>query len=80
MTRAISLQIDNSIFEETQEILLANRKPRNRYINEALSYYNHIQKRILLEKTLLKESKAVYASSLEVLKDFERIDDELQAI
>jgi len=75
--KTISLKIDQLIFEETEEILSINRKPRNRYINEALNYYNHIQKRRLLEKTLLGESKAVYASSKEVLKEFENIDNEL---
>ena len=76
--KTISLEIDELILEETESILLRNRKPRNRYINEALSYYNnHIQKRILLEKVLLQESRAVYASSLEVLKEFESIEDEL---
>jgi len=75
--RTLSLKLEELIFEETEEILLTNKKPRNRYINEALNYYNRIQKRLLLEKSLLEESKAVYASSLEVLKEFEDIDNEL---
>ena len=33
-------------------------------------YNSHVQKRLLLEKVLQKESKAVHASSMEVLKDF----------
>ena len=33
--------------------------------------------RLSLEKILQNESKAVYASSMEVLKEFECIDDEL---
>ena len=75
--KTISLEIDDLIFEETESILSSSRKPQNVYINEALSYYNnHIQKKILLEKILLQESKAVYASSLEVLKEFESIEDE----
>ena len=41
------------------------------------SYCNHIQKRLLLEKVLGQESKAVHASSLEVLKEFESIEDGL---
>ena len=72
--RTISLKIDESIFDETEKILLESKKPRNRYINEALSYYNKIQKRLVLEKTLKKESKAVSKSSMEVLKEFENID------
>ena len=75
--KAISLKIDEWVFNETEKILLANKKPRNRYINEALCYYNNLQKKIFLEKMLQKESKAVAASSAEVLKEFECIDDEL---
>ena len=40
MVKTISLEIDELIFEETESILLSSRKPHNRYINEALSYYN----------------------------------------
>jgi len=48
--------------------------------NVVLNYYNRIQKRLLLEKSLLEESKAVYSSSLEVLKEFEDIDNEVEQI
>ena len=69
--KTISLKIDNLIFEETEKILSKNKKPINRYINEALDYYNQIQKRILLEKTLKKESDLVKVESISILKDFE---------
>jgi len=79
--RTISLKIDDVIFEMTEEILSKNKQARNRYINEALNYYNKIQKRSLIEKTLKKESKAVQCSSMEVLKEFENIDNyDLQTI
>jgi len=78
--RAISLKMDNFVFEETEKILLNSSKPRNRYINEAVEYYNGIQKRLMLERILRKESQAVEVSSMEVLKEFESIDDELQTI
>jgi len=48
--KTVSLKIDDLIFEETEKILAKNRKPRNRYINDALEYYNRVQKRLLLEK------------------------------
>jgi hypothetical protein len=73
----ISLEIDELVFEETEKIPLTSNKPRNGYVNGTL---NHIQKRLLLEKILQKESKAVYVSSMEVLKEFESIDNELQTI
>jgi len=41
---------------------------------------SRVQKRLLLEKMLQEESKAVHASSMEILKDFESIDYELQTV
>lgn len=70
----ISLKIDESIFKETEQILSRIKKPRNRYINEALEFYNRIQKRRILESKLKKESVLVGDESLSVLKDFEEID------
>jgi mannose-1-phosphate guanylyltransferase len=78
--RTLSLKMDELVFEETEKILLTGKKPRNRYINDAVKYYNNIQKKILLEKVLRNESQTVMASSLEVLKEFENIDYELQTI
>ena len=46
-------------------------KSINKYINGALDYYNQVQKRILLEKTLKKESELVKEESISVLKEFE---------
>ncbi len=70
----ISLKIDDSIFRETEKILSGINKPRNRYINEAIEYYNRIQKRLLLEKQLRKESEQVKDDSIKVLKEFEEVD------
>jgi len=70
----VSLKIDDSIFRETEKILSKIKKPRNRYINEALNYYNRLQRRLILEKKLQKESELVKNDSMSVLKDFEEID------
>ncbi|MEE4286736.1 MAG: hypothetical protein V2I31_11315 [Mariniphaga sp.] len=72
--KTVSLKIDDSIFGETEKILSKIKKPRNRYINDAIEYYNRIQKRALIEEKLKKESDLVKADSMEVLKDFEEID------
>ena len=76
----ISLKIDDSIFGETERILALMKKPRNRYINEAIKYYNKLQRRLIIEKRLRKESKLVKQDSMEVLKDFERMDHESESI
>ena len=70
----VSLKIDDSIFGETEKILSKIKKPRNRYINEAIDYYNRLQKRLLLENKLRKESDMVKEDSMSVLKEFEEID------
>ena len=70
----VSLKIDDSIFGETEKILSRINKPRNRYINEAIDYYNRLQRRLLLEKRLKTESELVKNDSLTVLKEFEEVD------
>ncbi|MDP2684504.1 MAG: hypothetical protein Q8P20_05630 [bacterium] len=72
--KTVSLKIDDSIFGDTERILSRIKKPRNRYINEALDYYNRIQRRMLLEKKLKSESEIVKMDSMTVLKDFEEIE------
>lgn len=72
--KTVSLKIDESIFGETEKILALIKKPRNRYINEAIDFYNKIQRKQILEKKLEKESALVKADSMSVLKDFEEID------
>ena len=71
--KTVSLKIDESIFGETEKILTIIKRPRNRYINEAIDYYNKFQKRMILEKKLMQESKLVSQDSLAVLSDFEKI-------
>lgn len=72
--KTVSLKIEEAIFEETEKILSKIKKPRNRYINEAIAFYNKQQKRNMLEKRLKKESEMVQEESMNVLKDFESID------
>jgi len=72
--KTVSLKIDDSIFVETEKILSKIKKPRNRYINEAIDYYNRFQKRLILEKRLKKESEVVKIDSRSILKEFEEID------
>ena len=72
--KTVSLKIDDSIFGETEKILSKINKPRNRYINDAIGYYNRTQNRAIIEKKLKKESDIVREDSMDVLKDFEEID------
>ena len=71
--KTVSLKIDDSIFGETEKILSGINIPRNRYINEAISYYNKVQKRRLLEQRLKIESEMVREDSMKTLKEFESL-------
>ena len=73
--KTLSLKLDNFVYQETEELLKKIKKPRNRYINEALQYYNRIQKRRIIEKRLEAESKIVSDESMKVLSEFEKLED-----
>jgi predicted transcriptional regulator len=70
----LSLRIDDHIFNETEKILQKIKKPRNRYINEAIDFFNKYQQRKMLQKRLYKESEIVRGDSMRILKEFEEID------
>jgi predicted transcriptional regulator len=74
--KTISLKIDDAIFDDTENILESIQKPRNRYINEAIALYNKMNKKSLLAKKLILESKLVADNSVEVLKEFEDFEYE----
>ncbi|MBK7096072.1 MAG: hypothetical protein IPH57_13865 [Saprospiraceae bacterium] len=69
--KTLSLKLEEGIFEETESIVANLKKPRNRYINEAIDYYNKIQRRNLIEKKLKLESELVKKDSMGVLSEFE---------
>jgi hypothetical protein len=73
--KTLSLRLDEIIYEETEKLLEKIKKPRNRYINEALHYYNQIQKMKIISEQLMKESKLVSDESMNVLNEFEKLED-----
>ena len=73
--KTLSLKLDDSIFNETESVLTRLKKPRNRYINEALQFYNRLQRQKLLSKRLELESKLVQEESLKILAEFDNLDD-----
>lgn len=74
--KTLSLKLDDSVFSETEQVISQINKSRNRYINEALEYYNRLQKRRILASKLEKESKLVAEESMNILDEFEAIDHE----
>jgi len=77
MTKAILLKLKGDIFLETEEILKAHKQSRNSYISEALDFFNKVNKRKMLAKKLAKESFLSRKVSLEVLEEFEDMEDEI---
>jgi metal-responsive CopG/Arc/MetJ family transcriptional regulator len=71
--KSLSLKMDESVFEETEKILRRVRKNRNRYINEAVRFYNLVQSRKLLASQLKKDSNLTKEDSLKVLAEFEKL-------
>lgn len=75
--KLLSLKVREEIFTEVEEILKKVHLSRNAYINNALLFYNQLNKRKALRDQLLRESKATREVSLEVLSEFEKMEDDL---
>ena len=71
----VSLKLDDSIYSETQRIISKLDIARNRYINEAIDFYNLLQKRRIIGKQLKKESRLVQEESMKVLNEFDPLDE-----
>ena len=71
----LSLKMDEVVFNETEKIITRISKNRNRYINEAVEFYNLLQKRRIISRQLQKESKIVRDESMKVLEEFEKLQD-----
>lgn len=74
--KSISLKLQDPIFQEMEKLLAELETSRNKYINEAIDFYNALQERKLLEKQLRKESAIVAQDSLDILHEFESLEDE----
>ena len=75
--KVLSLKLREDVFDETERVVKKIHMPRNAYINQALVVYNQLNKRRLLKKKLVQESKLVRAVSMNVLKEMEKLEDGL---
>ena len=73
MSKALSLKLQEDVFDQMEKV--RDSIPRNSYINQAISWFNRMQRRRGLKKQLARASKLTYASSMEVLKEFEALND-----
>lgn len=77
MSILLSLKLNERIFQTTERILKKAGKSRNSYLNEAVDFFNRIQKRKDLAGILKSESERVSSENLAVLRVFEAMEDEL---
>lgn len=77
--KTLSLKLKEGTFDDAECIIDAIRISRNAYINQAVAFYNKLNRRNLLRRKLRAESSAVKESSLEVLQEFERFEEDLPA-
>lgn len=77
MSKALSLKLQDSVFEDVEAILKDIGKPRNRYINEALVFYNRLIRRKQLKAKLIDESNLLKGNSMSILHELEEIEDEI---
>ena len=75
MSKALSLKLDEKIFFETEKVLRDVPMPRNAYINQAIDFYNRLQKRKLLKKKLGKDILLLKDETREWIREFELLED-----
>ena len=74
--KSISLKLQEDILKDAEYLLKFLEKSRNKYINEAIEFYNQHHKRKLLAEQLKRESKLISKDSMIVLKEFEKLEND----
>lgn len=75
MSKALSLKLNDQVFEETEKVIRQIRLPRNTYINRAVHFYNRLQKRYALKKQFKKEVDLLKLNPDPLIKELDQIDD-----
>ncbi|MDN3205179.1 hypothetical protein [Algoriphagus sediminis] len=74
--KTLSLKLDEDIYEVTEEMVKKIGLPRNRYINEALAFFNRYNQRKELAKAFKEASGLVKESSIKINSEFDQLIDE----
>lgn len=74
--KALSLRLEDDTFEKVEKLIKAKKTNRNRFLNDAISFYTQYLERKLMEEKMKRSSLAVRDQSMDVLKDYEPIDFE----
>ena len=75
MAKALSLKLDEPTYVAAEKIRKRLKVPRNTYLRKAISHYNALYSRKLLEQEYHRASKRLGASHLEYLKETELLED-----
>jgi len=75
MAKALSLKLDEATYKELEKIRRQLKLPRNTYIRKAVSHYNSLYARKLLEREYRKASRRLGATHLEYLQETELLED-----
>ena len=77
MSKVLTLKLKDEIFEAVEKVLKKEGIPRNRYINNAIDYYNKLNRRRILKTQYLTEAELVQDNSLEVLEEFKQFEENI---
>lgn len=77
MAKAISVKLEEGVYETAQRLVHQLGTSRNAYINQAIAHYNGWQERRALARRLRQESRLLQGESKAVLEEFERLPEEL---
>ena len=75
MAKALSLKLDEPTYRDVEKIRKRLKLPRNTYIRKAVSHYNSLYARKLLEQEYRRTSRRLAADHLQYLQETELLED-----
>ena len=75
MAKTVLLKLDDPTYRNAEKIRKRLKLPRSTYIRKAISHYNSLYARKLLEGEYSKASQRLGAARLEYLKETELLED-----
>jgi predicted DNA-binding protein len=75
MAKTVSLKLDDPTYWNAEKIRKHLNLPRSTYIRKAISHYNSLYARKLLEREYSKASQRLGAAHLKYLKETELLED-----
>ena len=75
MAKALSLKLDEPTYRDAEKIRKRLKLPRNTYIRKAVSHYNALYARKLLEQEYRRTSRRLAANHLQYLQETELLED-----